>query len=82
MQCTSDLEPAHIAAYLPTGGVYPGQFWYGNGDKADITENFEELSNYSAIGNNPDLKVRLLHGKQDLSYTTHIDDARAFAPEL
>ena len=25
--CTSELDPAHITAYLPTGGVYPGEFW-------------------------------------------------------
>lgn len=80
--CTAAAPPAAITAYVPTGGAFPGDFWLGNGVNAEWTPLLDPAREFSALGHNPGLKVRLLHGRQDFSYDTRFKDAETFAAAL
>lgn len=82
VQCAATADPALITAYVPSAGSYPGGFWLGNENNPYYSEFMAPLSSYAAIGNNPDLKVRILHGTRDLSGDTAFENAQAFAGAL
>lgn len=80
--CTAVSPPAQITAFIPSSGAYPGDYWLGNGVNPEWTELFAPLREYSALGHNPDLQVRMIHGAQDFSYDTRFRDAETFAAAL
>jgi len=82
VNCTADSPPAQIAAFIPSSGAYPGDYWLGNGVNPEWTDLLAMLRDYSALGHNPDMKVRIIHGAQDFSYDTRFRDAETFAAAL
>jgi acetyl esterase/lipase len=82
VQCAATADPAKISAYIPSAGSYPGGYWLGNDNNPYYSEFMSPLSGYSAIGHNPDLQVRMLHGTRDLASDTAFENAQAFADAL
>ena len=82
VDCLAAADPAQITAFIPSAGAYPGDFWLGNGDNPFYSELMAPLAEYTAVGHNPDLQVRILHGKNDRAGDTAFDNAQAFADAL
>jgi poly(3-hydroxybutyrate) depolymerase len=82
VQCTADAGPAQVTGFVPASGSYPGDFYLGNGHIPEWTEVFAPVAGYTAVGHNPDLQVRLIHGKRDLEHNTAFADTQLFAAAL
>ena len=82
VQCTAAAAPAPITGFVPASGSFPGDFWLGNGRLTEWTEVFAPVQGYTAVGQNPDLQVRLVHGQRDHELNTSFEDTELFAAAL
>jgi acetyl esterase/lipase len=82
VRCAATAEPASITALVASAGSYADEFWLDGNELASLKEWHAPLKPIAAIGRNPELRVRLLHGKLDRSPFTNFDDAERFAQAL
>lgn len=76
IECINESTPAPIIAYVSNSGGFPELLWYNDVESSEIPAEFNTLRQLVAIGNNPSLKVRLIHGSFDI--TTPLEDAERF----
>jgi acetyl esterase/lipase len=74
-RCLAEAEPASIAGFVAGAGAFPGELWF-----ASEAGPWAELRQFAAIGQNLNLQVRLIHGRNDL--TRPLKDAQAFYEAL
>jgi acetyl esterase/lipase len=79
---TEAVEPVSITGLVFSSGIYEGDFWLANDVVPWWTPVYEPLREYAAIGKNPDIKVRLIHGTSDRDARTAFVNAEIFAPAL
>jgi acetyl esterase/lipase len=82
VRCAAAAEPAAITALVAGAGSYADEFWLDGNEVPSLKEWHAPLKSLAAIGHNPELVVRLLHGKSDHSPFTDFDDAERFAAAL
>jgi len=80
IECAVEASPAPIIVYVSNSGAFPELLWYEAGGDQDLPAEFTGLRQLVAIGNNPGLKVRLIHGSFDV--TTPLEDAERFYDAL
>lgn len=80
VECSTDAEPANIMGYVGNAGPYPADFWLGDPSTDECCAGFLPMQMFSAIGNNPDLAVRIIHGRDELVFP--IETAERFAAAL
>jgi acetyl esterase/lipase len=76
VECSADAEPAPITAYVANSGGFPEVLWFESAEDQELPEELLALRQVAAIGNNMDLRVRLIHGSFDV--TTPLEDAKRF----
>lgn len=76
VQCSVEPEPAEIIGFVANSGPFPEELWFEDAENQDLSEPLELLRESVAIGNNPTLQVRLIHGVRDR--TTPLEDAERF----
>ena len=82
VECSTDAEPANIKGFVGNSGAYHGDFWLGDPALDDWSAAFLPMQMISAVGNNPNLAVRIIHGRDDASEYTTFEAAERFAAAL
>lgn len=80
--CTAAAEPASITGLVASGGMFPGNYWLENDRLPWWTAVFAPMASYAALGNNPDLTVKVIHPPRDAEVMYAYDDAVTFAAAL
>ena len=78
--CTDEEEAAQVSSLVASSTPFFSDFWFETEETAAAVYNLPELRAYTAIGHNPDLRVRLIHGRADGRAVT--DGAELFTTAL
>jgi predicted esterase len=80
--CVANAQPAQVMGFVGSAGSYLPDFWLGDAPINEWSASFAPLQANSAIGNNPDLKVRIIHGEYDIEPRTNFENAQRFSDAL
>ena len=78
--CTEEAAPAQVSGFVASSTPFFSDFWFETDETAASIYNLPELRAYTTIGHNPDLRVRLIHGRADGRAMT--DGAELFTAAL
>jgi acetyl esterase/lipase len=80
VSCTDQAAPARVSGLVVSSTPFFSDFWFETEETAASVYYLPELRAYAAVGHNPDLQVRLIHGRADGRAVT--DGAELFTAAL